>query len=161
MIEDISAFVGVDWASATHYAYALGADGRKLGHRSFQHSGEGLAELANWIRTTTGRDPDRVAIGIEVPHDPVVEGLMDAGFLVHAINPKQLDRLRDRFNMAGAKDDRLDAFVLADALRTDRRLYRFLEPMHPTIIELREWSRMTEDLSAERNRLANRFRHQL
>ncbi|CAN7758957.1 IS110 family transposase [Mesorhizobium sp. LjNodule214] len=161
MIGDISAFVGVDWASATHYAYALDADGRKLGHRSFPHSGEGLAELANWIRTTTGHEPDRVGIGIEVPHGPVVEGLMDAGFLVHAINPKQLDRLRDRFTMAGAKDDRLDAFVLADSLRTDRKLYRFLEPMHPTVIELREWSRLTEDLSAERNRLANRFRHQL
>ncbi|WP_292600823.1 IS110 family transposase [Mesorhizobium sp.] len=159
MSGDISAFVGVDWASATHYA--LDADGRKLGHRSFPHSGEGLAELANWIRSTTGHDPDRVAIGIEVPHGPVVEGLMDAGFLVHAINPKQLDGLRDRFTMAGAKDDRLDAFVLADALRTDRKLYRFPEPMHPTVIELREWSRMTEDLSAERNRLANRFRHQL
>jgi hypothetical protein len=33
--------------------------------------------------------------------------------------------------------------------------------MHPTIIELREWSRMVEDLSEERNRLANRLRHQL
>jgi hypothetical protein len=33
--------------------------------------------------------------------------------------------------------------------------------VHPTIIQLREWSRMMEDLSAERNRLANRFRHQL
>uniref|UniRef100_UPI000A10F5C6 IS110 family transposase n=1 Tax=Ensifer aridi TaxID=1708715 RepID=UPI000A10F5C6 len=105
--------------------------------------------------------PGSVAIGIEVPHGPVVEHLMDAGFLVHAVNPKQLDRLRDRFTMAGAKDDRLDAFVLADSMRTDLRFYRFLEPIHPTIIELREWSRMVEDLSAERNRLANRFRHQL
>jgi hypothetical protein len=59
--------------------------------------------------------------------------------------------------MAGAKDDRLDALVLADTLRTDHRLYRFLEPVHPTIIQLREWSRMTEDLSAERNRLATVF----
>ena len=86
---------------------------------------------------------------------------MEAGFQVYAINPKQLDRFRDRFTVAGAKDDRRDALVLADALRTDRQAYRLLEPMHPTIIELREWSRMTEDLSAERNRLANRFRHQL
>ncbi|THK35760.1 hypothetical protein EHS39_23205 [Ensifer sp. MPMI2T] len=76
-------------------------------------------------QATTGHEPSPVAIGIEVPHGPVVEGLMDAGFLVHAINPKQLDRLRDRLTMAGAKDDRLDAFVLADALKTDRRLYRF------------------------------------
>lgn len=161
MEDIILAYVGVDWASATHYAYALDADGRKLGHRSFPHSGDGLVELASWIRQTTSAEPSRIAIGIEVPHGPVVESLMDAGFLVHALNPKQLDRFRDRFTMAGAKDDRLDAFVLADALRTDRRFYRFLEPMHPTIIELREWSRATQDLSAERNRLANRFRHQL
>jgi len=32
-----------------------------------------------------------------------------AGFVVHAINPKQLDRFRDRFSPAGAKDDRRDA----------------------------------------------------
>lgn len=161
MTDIIEAYVGVDWASATHYAYALDADGEKLGHRPFPHSGGGLTELVEWIRAVSGKDPDHVAVGIEVPHGPVVEHLMDAGFLVHAINPKQLDRLRDRFTMVGAKDDRLDAFVLGDSLRTDMRFYRFLEPMHPTIIELREWSRMVEDLSAERNRLANRFRHQL
>ncbi len=47
------------------------------------------------------------------------------------INPKQLDRMRDRFTIAGAKDDRLDAFVLADSLRTDMRFYRFLDPADP------------------------------
>ncbi|WP_354182243.1 transposase [Bradyrhizobium sp. LA6.1] len=61
MNEDIAAYVGVDWASATHYAYALDAQGAKLGHRSFQHSGDGLAELADWIQRTTGcrARPDR------------------------------------------------------------------------------------------------------
>jgi hypothetical protein len=161
MMDEVLAYIGVDWASATHYAYALDATGKKLGHRSFPHSGDGLVEMATWIRVTTGHEPPRIAIGIEVPHGPVVESLMDAGFLVHALNPKQLDRFRDRFTVAGAKDDRLDALVLADALRTDQRFYRLLEPMHPTIIELREWSRMTKDLSVERHRLANRFRHQL
>src|SRR5260221_6138853 len=120
-----------------------------------------MVELANWIRTTTDCEPNRVAIGIEVPHGPVVESLMDAGFLVHAVNPKQLDRFRDRFTMAGAKDDRLDAFVLADDLMTHRKLYRFLEPVHATIVELRGWSRMTAERPVQRNRLANRFRHQL
>src|SRR5438445_509455 len=114
MENEIAAYVGVDWASAVHYAFALDADGAKLGHRGFAHSGEGLGELVDWIRQT-----------------------------------------------AGAKDDRRDALVLAAALRTDRAAHRLLEPMHPSIIELREWSRMTEDLSTERNRLANRFRAQL
>ena len=34
--------------------------------------------------------------------------------MVYSINPKQLDRYRDRFSLAGAKDDRLDARVLAE-----------------------------------------------
>ena len=160
-MKTIKAYVGVDWASATHFVYILDADGRKLGDGMFSHSGDGLAEMASWIRHTADADPSEVAIGIEVPHGPVVESLMDAGFLVHALNPKQLDRFRDRFTIAGAKDDRRDALVLADALRTDSRFYRYLEPVHPTIVRLREWSRMAEELSAERNRLSNRLRHQL
>jgi len=85
----------------------------------------------------------------------------ERGFNVYAINPKQLDRFRDRFSPSGAKDDSRDAEVLADALRTDMRAFRKLALAEPLLIELREWSRMTEDLTAERNRLANRMREQL
>jgi transposase len=84
-----------------------------------------------------------------------------AGFRWYAINPKQLDRFRDRFTVAGAKDDSRDARVLGDALRTDRHALRRLEPEDPIVIELREWSRMLEDLQQERTRLANRVREQL
>src|SRR5206468_9514750 len=83
------------------------------------------------------------------------------GFVVYAINPKQLDRLRDRFSVAGAKDDRRDAYVQADSLRTDRRLFRRLQVADPRLIELRAWSRLAEELGAERVRLSNRMRHQL
>jgi hypothetical protein len=38
------------------------------------------------------------------------------------------------------------------------RAFRKLALAQPLLIELREWSRMTEDLTAERNRLANRMR---
>jgi hypothetical protein len=65
-----------------------------------------------------------VAVAIEVPHGPVVDALQDRGFAVHAINPKQLDRLRDRFSVAGAKDDRRDARIAAAGLRTDPQLFR-------------------------------------
>ena len=81
---------------------------------------------------------------------------MERGFRVHAINPKQLDRFRDRFSPAGAKDDSRDAEVLGDALRTDPRCFRALQPLDPVVVELREGSRMAEDLKQERNRLGNR-----
>src|ERR1700726_2542462 len=73
----------------------------------------------------------------------------------------KLDRLRDRFSVAGAKDDRRDAYVQADSLRTDRRLFRRLQVADPRLIELRAWSRLAEELGAERVRLSNRMRHQL
>ncbi len=78
-----------------------------------------------------------------------------------SINPKQLDRFRDRFTVAGAKDDSRDALVLAHSLKTDAHAFRRLHADDPVIIELREWSRLADDLKEERNRLANRVRQQL
>jgi hypothetical protein len=55
----------------------------------------------------------------------------------------------------------MTAEVLCDALRTDMRAFRRLALAEPLVIELREWSRMTDDLNGERNRLCNRLREQL
>ncbi len=154
-------FVGVDWASQTHHVFVIDAQGRKIGERGFVHGGEGLAEMAAWIGKQTGAAPDAVSVAIEVPHGPVVESLMERGFRVHAIHPKQLDRFRDRFSPAGGKDDGRDAHVLAEALRTDPRCLRRLEPLDRAIIELREWARIGDDLRHNRNRLGNRVRELL
>jgi transposase len=160
-MDDIRWFAGVDWASEKHKVCVLNADGQAVGERDFAHTGAGLSELCDWLLAKTGATPGQIAVAIEVPHGPVVEALLERGFAVYAINPKQLDRFRDRFTVAGAKDDSRDAHVLGDALRTDRHALRRLAVQDPLVIELREWSRMTEDLQQERNRLANRVREQL
>ena len=80
---------------------------------------------------------------------------------VFSLNPKQLDRFRDRHTVAGAKDDRRDAFVLADSLRTDRPAFRRVRPDHPRVVELRELSRVEDDLGEDLRRLSNRLREQL
>ena len=153
-------FAGIDWGSERHHACLLDAEGNVVGERDFPHSGTGLAELGDWLLSIAGV-AGAVAVGIEVPHGPVVEALVDRGFVVHAINPKQLDRLRDRFSVAGAKDDRRDAYVLGDGVRTDRRLFRRLHVADPRLIELRAWSRLAEELKAEQRRLSNRVGQQL
>ena len=158
--EIISWFAGVDWGSERHQVCLLDARGTTVGEREFPHSGEGLAELGDWLLSMASA-ASTVAVAIEVPHGPVVDALIDRGFVVYAINPKQLDRLRDRFSVAGAKDDRRDAYVQADSLRTDRRLFRRLQVADPRLIELRAWSRLAEELRAERVRLSNRVHHQL
>ena len=90
-----------------------------------------------------------------------VETLLEHGFPVFSLNPKQLDRFRDRHSVAGAKDDRLDAFALADALRTDRHKFKRLSSPDETTLALREVSRCYDTLKVDLNRLANRLREQL
>jgi transposase len=90
-----------------------------------------------------------------------VETLLDSGFAVFSINPRQVDRFRDRFTVAGAKDDKRDALVLASSLRTDRRSFRLFEIDSPDIIRLRELSRFEEELKAELRRTTNRLWQQL
>src|SRR5215210_8029391 len=153
-------FAGVDWGSERHQVCLLDAAGTVVGERAFAHDGAGLAALCDWLVSVAGH-PGTVAVAIEVPHGPVVDTLLDRGFAVYAINPKQLERLRDRFSVAGAKDDRRDARVAAAGLRTDRHLFRRVLAGDPAVVELREWSRLAEELQHERVRLGNRVRQQL
>jgi transposase len=161
MVDDRHWFVGIDWATQSYSVCLLDGEGRRVGEREFAHGGAGLTELRDWLLEKTKAAPGQIAVAIETPHGPVVEMLLEHGFVVFAINPKQLDRFRDRFTVAGAKDDRRDAHVLAGSLRTDRAAFRRLVADNPAVIELREWSRIADELQQERTRLANRVRQQL
>ena len=152
--------VGIDWASEAHQACVLDHERRIVAERSFAHTGSAVTEFAEWLSELAG-DPGCVAIAIEIPRGAVVETLVERGVHVYAINPKQLDRFRDRHNVSGAKDDRRDAFVLADSVRTDRPCFRRVRLEDPLVIQLRELSRIDEDLRREANQLTNRLREQL
>ena len=154
-------FVGVDWATESHEVCLLDQSGQIVATRSVPNTGAGLAQLCAWLIDVAGGTVEGVWVAIEVPRGVVVDTLLERGFAVYSINPKQLDRFRDRFTVAGAKDDRLDARVLADSLRTDAHCFRRLSVDQPQVIELREWSRMAEDLRQEHVRLTNRVREQL
>lgn len=154
-------FAGVDWGSQSHYVCIIDHNGSILKENSFRHSGEGLWSMGEWIIEVTESIPENVAVGIEVTRGPVVESLMARGFDVHSINPKQLDRFRDRFSAAGAKDDRRDAMVIASALRTDGRHFRRLQSPCEDVTILRSLSRGREELVSERNRWTNRLNSQL
>ena len=123
-MESLDYFVGVDWGSKAHQLCIVDRVGSICAQRSFEHSGRGLRHMAAWIWDVTECSQQQVGIAIETPRGPVVESLLGAAFKVYSINPKQLDRLRDRFSLAGAKDDRLDAQVLAESVRLDRHLLR-------------------------------------
>jgi transposase len=154
-------FAGVDWASEKHDVVLTDDSDEIVGHRIFEHSGAGLAQMVDWLLSATKAAAQDIHVAIETPHGPVVETLLERGFKVYSINPKQLDRFRDRFTVGGAKDDRRDGHVLASSLRTDPRAFRRLTPTDPEIVELREWLRIVEELGHDLRRHMNRLHDQL
>ena len=95
------------------------------------------------------------------PTGPVVDTLLDAGVTVVVISPNQVKNLRGRYGSAGNKDDRFDAFVLADTLRTDRARLHPLLPDTAATITLRQTCRARKDLVAHRVAVANQLRAHL
>lgn len=154
-------FAGIDWAQDKHDVCVRSPVGKTLAEFVIANTSADLANLVQRLSSRVAGDNAAAAVAIEIPHGPVVETLLDSGFSVFSINTKQSDRFRDRFSLPGAKDDRLDALVLADSLRTDGHLFRRLELDPPVILELRQWSRLHDELQKERNSLSNRFRQQL
>lgn len=130
-------FVGIDLGQWQHIAYAIDAEAQFMGERGFAHSAEGLSTTVDWLLKMAKQKPDAIAVAIEKPHGAVVETLLGSGIAVFSINPKQVDRFRDRHSMSGAKDDRRDAFVLADALKSDAHRFQRLQLPPPEIVGLR------------------------
>jgi Transposase len=81
------------------------------------HTAEGLGE---WGRELDEWRAQGIALwaAIERPDGRVVDVLLEHGVVVSPVNPKVLDRGRDRFRQSGAKSDPFDARALADFLRT-------------------------------------------
>ena len=87
--------------------------------------------------------------------------LLEAEITVVVISPNQVKNLRGRYGSAGNKDDRFDAFVLADTLRTDRARLVPLTRDSDATIALRRTCRARKDLVAHRVAAANQLRAHL
>lgn len=151
-----SVYVGVDWGAESHQVCVLDADGKTRGEETIAHRGDAVHDLCQRL---LGLAPaGQVAVALESPASPVTESLLECGLTVFSVNPKQLDRFRDRYYPSGAKDDRRDSFVLATSLRTDQRCFRRLDPQDPVVLELRVLIRLDQTLKADLRAYCNRLR---
>lgn len=147
---------GIDWASKTHAIAICDPDGEPVKRFTASHDASGIKTI---IKELLRADVD--AVGIERPDGPVVEALRAADLTVYVIAPGQLRNLRGRYGSAGNKDDRFDAFVLADVVRTDRRRLTPLLQDREETTALRSLVRARKDLIAHRVGLANQLRAHL
>jgi hypothetical protein len=116
-------FVGDDWAEAHHDVCVLDEQGERLAKRRLPEGLAGIGQL-HALLAEHASEPDEVVIGIETDRGLWVAALIEAGYVVYAINPLAASRYRDRHAVSGAKSDPGDAQVLADLVRTDRHQHR-------------------------------------
>jgi transposase len=147
---------GLDWASTDHAVCVVDATGTVINRFTIEHTAAGLSELTRRLAKAAAGE-----IAIERGDGPVVEALLTAGLTVVVISPNQVKNLRSRYGSAGNKDDRFDAYVLADTLRTDRARLRPLRPDTPATLTLRATIRARRDLVAHRVAVCNQLRAHL
>ena len=146
-------FGGFDWAQGEHQLVVVDRGGKIVLSLEFANDAKGWAEFGKRIAPLAP-----LAVAIETSCGPAVERLLDAGLSVYPINPKAAERYRDRKAPSGVKDDELDAWSMADALRTDGHGWRRLLNQDPLTAELRLLCRDEIKLIGQRTALVNQLR---
>jgi transposase len=147
---------GIDWASTEHAVSIVDPRGEQIDRFPVAHDAAGLRTL---IRRLLSAGVEEV--GIERGDGPVIDALRQTELTVYVVPPGQLKNLRSRYGSAGNKDDRFDAYVLADVVRTDAAR------LHPLLIDtgattaLRQSVRARRDLVGHRVAVANQLRAHL
>jgi transposase len=146
-------FGGFDWARSEHQVVVVDPQGRIVLSLRFADDAEGWARFRQEAAAF-----GRLGVAIETSCGPAVERLLDAGLTAYPMNPKAAERYRDRKAPSGAKDDALDAWSFADALRTDGHGWRPLLAQDPLTTELRLLCRDEIKLIEQRTALVNQLR---
>ncbi len=149
-------FGGVDWSWERHAVCIVDTAGTVIERFEAEHQAAGLQTMARRLRQAGAH---RVAI--ERGDGPVVDALLAGGLEVVVISSRQVRALRLRYGTAGNKDDRFDAFVLADVLRSDGHRLASLIPDSSATIGLRALVRARKDLVRHRIALGNQLRANL
>lgn len=145
-MDNILAYVGLDWADERHSLHLQTAAGA-IEHRELEQK---PAVLHEWVAQLQHRFAGgKIAVALEQRKGAVIHALlMYDCFVLYPINPKALARYREAFRTSGAKDDPLDSALLLDLVVRHRDKLR---AWVPDTVE----SRTLQALCEQRRKLVN------
>src|SRR4029450_284324 len=130
--EAFAAFVGLDWADATHDVCLQAAGTAQREFLSLEHSPE---EINAWVQTLRTRfNGPPVAVCLELTKGPIVSALRpDDCLVLFPVNPLTVAKYREALTPSRAKDDPTDAELQVEILLKHRDKLTPLRPQSPTI----------------------------
>jgi transposase len=154
--KQITHYAGFDWARHHHVVVVVDQQGHLAADLDFEHSVEGWKRFGE----LTARFPD-LAVAIETSQGAAVDQLLQRDDLVYPVNPAAAASYRQRKAPSGTKDDHLDAWALADALRMDGQHWQALRPADELSTQLRVLCRDEVALIGQRTLLVNQLQQAL
>ena len=154
-------FAGLDWGRTSHQLVVVDPRGKQHLVIRFEHDSAGWDQARNTLGKLVGGDLSVVAVAIETRVGPAVEKLLELGCAVYPVNPRSTSRYRDRKAPSGTKDDLLDAWSLADALRTDGYAWLVMEAEDPLTQQIRLLCRNEVTITTRRTACVNALQQAL
>ena len=146
-------FAGFDWADDHHDVVLIDRQGSIIDQWTFDHTVEGWTECRRKLAAYGAK----LAIALETSRGLAIDELLRGEITLYPVQPVAASRLRDRKAPSGAKNDRLDAWALAEGLRLDGHTWRPLAPEDPITLELRLLCRDEVALIQQRTLLVNQL----
>lgn len=121
-------YIGIDWSEQKHAVCYMNEAGAVILERVIGHSPEGLLQFAeDW--KALGLSGQETLIGLETAHNLLIDFLLDRGYgPISVLPPTLVKSSQGRYAQGGAKDDRRDAQLIADILRTDHGRLHIWQP---------------------------------
>ena len=154
--EAFAAFVGLDWADATHDICLQVAGAARREFLRLAHRPEGIDAWVCTLRTRCNGQP--LAVCLELNKGPIVSALQNYDFLVLVpVNPLTVATYREAFTPSRAKDDPTDAELQVEILLKHRDKLTPLVPQSPTMRALAQLVEHRRRLVGDKVRLTNRL----
>lgn len=149
--------VGFDWARNKHDVAIQTPAGDWLYTGHVAHQAAALDQLRDRIAQFEP-DPAQVHVALEQHDGALLAWILHTGYTLYAINPKSADRARDIYRPAGGKDDKTDARVIADLLRTNLTRFKPLHAQSDETLHLRSLARLRQRLTHQKTACLQRLR---
>jgi len=146
--------VGIDWGREFFQVVLLTIAGKVIASVKLENTYKGYLALLEQLRDRA----EEVVFAIENRNLRLVDFLIAHGFKGFYVNPNAMKGYRARYKSASVKSDELDAYILADLLRTDRHNLSAIALDNPLVRELKGLLLDRERLVKDQTRLINRLK---
>lgn len=96
-------YVGIDWADEKHDIYITNDSGKKLACFEISNDQKGMLKLLIKAQKLS-QGTSSVLFAMEKNSSPLAEFILNHNYILYSINPKIIDRYRDRHRVFRSKD---------------------------------------------------------